>query len=98
MCAVHLFIRDTLADVLHVGVDVLHVGKAQQDFGKVLLADGSHPLGVGEKLNFQYLSLEVVHKSEQQKSGEGDAGGNGQWLPVSRYRLQSPSTCRNHRT
>lgn len=76
MCVVHLFIRNTPADVLHVGVDVLHVGKAQQDFGKVLLADGGHPLRVGEKLNFQHLSLEVIHESEKQESGEADVGGN----------------------
>ena len=63
----YLLIRDALSDVLQVGVDVLHVGEAKQNFSKVFFADGGHPFGVGQELNLQHLCLKVVHKPEKQR-------------------------------
>lgn len=60
----YLLIRYTLPDILQVGTDVLHVGEAQQDLGKVFFTDGGHPFRVGQKFNFQHLSLQVIHKPE----------------------------------
>ena len=67
MYVLHLLIRYTLADILQVGADVLHIGEAQKDFCKVFLADGGHSFRVGQKLNFQHFCLEVVHKPEEEK-------------------------------
>lgn len=76
-CALHLFVRNTLADVLHVRADVFNVGKAQQDFGEVFLANCGHSFGIGQKLNFQHLSLEVIHKPAKQKGIDGEEEGGG---------------------
>lgn len=63
----HLFIRDAVPDVLQVSADVVHVGVAEEDPSKVLLADGGHAFGVGEELDLEDLRLQVVHES----AGEG---------------------------
>lgn len=70
MYVLYLLVRYTLADILQVGTDVLHVGEAQQDFCKVFLTDGGHPFRVSQKLNFQHLCLKVIHKPEKQQEGE----------------------------
>lgn len=66
----YLLIGYTVADVLQVGADVFHIGEAQQNFGKVFFADGGHPLGVGQKFNFQHFCLEVIHKSKKKMQGQ----------------------------
>lgn len=85
VCALHLFIRNTLADVLHVCADILHVGKTQQDFSKVFLANSGHSFGIGQKLNFQHLSLEVIHKPEKWRGTENEEDENRR-LPCGQHR------------
>lgn len=67
MYVLYLFIRYALADILKVSADVFHIGETQQDFGKVFLTDGGHTFRVGQKLDFQHLRLEVIHKPERHK-------------------------------
>lgn len=63
----NLFIRDAVSHVLQVAADVVHVGVAEEDPGKVLLTDGREASGVGEELNLQHLCLQVVHEPAQER-------------------------------
>lgn len=58
----HLFVRHAVPQVLQVSADVVHVGVAEEDPGKVFLADGGHAFGVGEELYLEHLCLQVVHE------------------------------------
>lgn len=80
-----LFIRDAVSHVLQIAADVVHIGVAEEDPGKVFLTDGGEASGVGEELNLQHLCLQVVHepahgkgrkrkwkwKSRQRERGQG---------------------------
>lgn len=63
----HLFIRNGLAHIFQVAAYVLYIGVSQEDASEILLADGGHAFGVGQKLDLQHLGLEVIHKPERHK-------------------------------
>lgn len=63
----NLFIWDAVSHVLQIAADVVHVGVAEEDAGKVFLTDGGEASGVGEELNLQHLSLQVVHEPAQER-------------------------------
>lgn len=58
----HLFIWHTVANILQVSADIVHIGVAKKDPSEVLLADGGHAFGVGEELYLKQLCLQVVHE------------------------------------
>lgn len=76
----YFFIRDAVSHILQIAADVVHVGVAEEDPGKVLLADGGQASRVGEELNLQHLCLQVVHeparrRRRKRKRAGGDGGG-----------------------
>lgn len=56
-----------MSHVLQVAADVVHVGIAQENPGKVFLTDGGEAPGVGEELNLQHLRLQVVHEPARER-------------------------------
>lgn len=69
-----LFIRDAVSHVLQIAADVVHVGVAEEDAGKVFLTDGGEASGVGEELDLQHLCLQVVHEPAQERRKRGEGG------------------------
>ncbi len=61
----YLLIRYALPHILQIAADIFYVSVAQQDSCKVLLTDGGHAFGIGQELNLQHLSLQIIHESER---------------------------------